>query len=135
MRINAQIRKFLIFRLKCTQEEMAFLRPKGTFNERTAIWKIDNNTINSEDVKGRGAYGVVYVGKDKKKNVIAGKEIDGNKHLRILTQNMDRLLELDHEHILKIFDIHRQNKSLWMFIEYCPHGDLNFLQEQGYHDL
>ena len=41
------------------------------------IWKINNTTINGKDVISKGAYGIVYKGKDVKKNVVAVKATDG----------------------------------------------------------
>ena len=44
---------------------MAFL--KIVFGGKSVVWKIDDYIINSKGVIGRGAYGVAYVGRDKRK--------------------------------------------------------------------
>ena len=74
---------------------------------------------------GQGAFGIVYKGTDTKKSVIAAKRIDGNLHPRILTQNLDRLMKLDHPNVMKILDGEKNGKIVWMVMPLCELGDLN----------
>ena len=41
-----------------------------------------------------------------------------------VTKDLDRLLKLDHPNILKVFDVIEDDLILWIFMEYCPHEDL-----------
>ena len=88
-------------------------------------WEINGCIISAQDILGRGAYGVVYKGKDSQNRTIAAKTVNGQIHPRILNQNFDRLLKLKHPNIVNIFQKFQQGDEFWMFIEYCPHGDLN----------
>ena len=104
---------------------MALANLTRTIKGKTATWKINTYTINSKDVIGKGAYGIVYKGKDGKKGTVAAKAIDGKLHPRILDQSFDALLQLNHGNIVKIFDIEKQDNIIWMFMEFCSSGDLN----------
>ena len=66
---------------------MAF---SSIFGAKKHLLKVKSFSINQRDVLGTGAFGVVYKGKDGKKNTIAAKRIDGNDHPRILTQDLER---------------------------------------------
>ena len=59
------------------------------------------------------------------KNTIAAKRIDWNAHPRILTQNLDRFLQLDHQNIMKILDVQKNENIVWMMMPFCELGDLN----------
>ena len=104
---------------------MALTNLTRSLKAKTAVGKINNYTVNSKDVIGKGAFGIVYKGKDGKKNTVAAKAIDGKLHPKVLGQNFDKLLQLDHENVVKIFAIDRQDNLLWVFMEFCCIGDLN----------
>ena len=85
------------------------------------IWRINTNVHN---IIGKGACGIVYKLTDEKYNEIAAKSVTGTTH-RLLSQDIERLLQLNHENITKVYDIHQTDKMLWMRMELCPQGDLN----------
>ena len=91
--------------------------------------KVKSYSIDTRDVLGQGAFGIVYKGRDAKKNTIAAKRIDGDKHPRILTQNLDRFLQLDHLNVMKILDVAKTDKVLWIIMPFCELGDLNQFYE------
>ena len=99
---------------------MAFSKIFGT---KKHLLKVKSYTINQ--VLGQGAFGIVYKGKDIKQNTIAVKKIDGNLHPRVLTQDIDRFLALDHPNIIKILDVEKNDKVVWMMMPLCEFGDLN----------
>ena len=58
------------------------------FGVKKDIIKVKTYSIDQSDVLGQGAFGIVYKGRDAKKNRIAAKRIDVDKHPRILTQDL-----------------------------------------------
>ena len=103
---------------------MAF---SNLFGARKYLLKVKSYSINQKNVLGQGAFGIVYKGSDAKKKTIAVKRIDGDAHPRILTQNMDRFLQLDHPNVMKILDVEKKGSIVWMLMPYCAYGDLNKL--------
>ena len=99
------------------------------FKNNTQTLRISFYTINlrPEYILGKGAFGVVYEAKDKHTNKVAAKRIDGTKHRGILKQDWTKLLKLNHENIVKIFDVQEKKKEkiLWMIMEFCAVGDLD----------
>ena len=87
--------------------------------------KVKSYSIDTRDVLGQGAFGIVFKGSDAKKNTIAAKRIDVNEHPRILTQDLDRFLNLDHPNVMKILDVDKSEKIVWMMMPFCELGDLN----------
>ena len=100
----------------------AFLKKKFTNN-----LTIKGYSINTEydKILGKGAYGIVYRATDTKNKTVASKTIDGKLHHRILTQDLHKLTELNHDNIVRMLDCYQQNDTFWMFMEFCCHGDLN----------
>ena len=85
-------------------------------------WTIDTSL---DGILGKGAYGIVYRGKDSMANGIAAKRIDkfsGKKLPNI--SGLEKLTELNHPNIVKVFDIHQTDKEIWIFMDLCQ-GDLN----------
>ena len=76
---------------------------------------------------GQGAYGVVYRAVDSKGNKVAVKRVDiGGKHkLSNIVTDVEKLKQLNHQNIVKVYDIHQEETIVWIFMELCEHGDLN----------
>ena len=89
---------------------------------RNHVWRINTSFHN---ILGQGAFGIVYKTWNENEETFAVKRIDGERHPRVLSQNLNKLLQLDHENIVKIFDICQEDQVLFMFMTYCPLGDLN----------
>ena len=87
--------------------------------------KVKSYLIDQREILGQGAFGIVFKGDDAKKTKIAAKRIDGNDHPRILTQDLNKLLELDHPNVLKILDTERNENIVWMMMPFCELRDLN----------
>ena len=92
--------------------------------------KVKSCSIDQRDVLGQGAFGIVYKGKDAKSNEIAVKRIDGNVHPQILTQDLDRLMKLDHRYVMKILDVEKDKNLVWMMMPFCEQGDLNHFYQK-----
>ena len=90
------------------------------------LLNVKSYSINQAEVLGTGAFGVVYKGNDSKKIPVAAKRIDGNVHPRILTQDLDRLMKLDHLNVMNILDVQKNKSILWMMMPFCVIGDLNY---------
>ena len=93
------------------------------------LLKVKSYSINQAEVLGHGAFGVVFKGSDGRKNTIAAKRIDGNKHRRILSQDLHRFLQLDHPNVMKILDLEKRKTIVWLMMPYCELGDLNHYYE------
>ena len=91
---------------------------------RKHLLEVKSYSIDQAQVLGQGAFGIVYKGNDTKKNKIAAKRIDGNVHPRILTQDLDRFLHLDHPNVIKILDVEKSENIIWMMMPFCEF-DLN----------
>ena len=97
------------------------------FGVKKDIIKVKSYSIDQSEVLGQGAFGNVYKGRDAKKNRIAAKRIDGDKHPRILSQDLDELMKLDHPNVMKILDVERHENIVWMMMPFCKLGDMNDL--------
>ena len=89
------------------------------------LLKVLSYSIDQTQLLGSGAFGVVFKGHDSKKKPIAAKRIDGDKHPRILTQDLDRFRHLNHPNVMKILDVEKNENVVWMMMPLCEHGDLN----------
>ncbi len=77
---------------------------------------------------GNGAFGVVYKAQDDRGQAVAAKKISLGAHGRLAIQevlNFYKLMPLQHDNIVKIFDINRDRDAMWIFIEQCELGDLD----------
>ena len=95
------------------------------FEAEQHLLRVKSYSIDQGQVLGTGAFGVVFKGSDTKKQAIAAKRIDGNLHPQILTQDLDRFLQLDHPNVMKILDVEKNDNIVWMIIPFCGLGDLN----------
>ena len=96
-------------------------------NTGDAKIQVGTYTVYSDKVLGKGAYGVVHPATDSKGNQVAAKCIDGkDKHkIQKITKDLDKLMTLGHPNIVKVYDIHQVDSTIWMFMEFCEFGDLN----------
>ena len=81
--------------------------------------------LHPNNILGHGAFGTVYKGRDSKQNTIAAKQIDGNRHPKVLSQDLDRLLKLDHQNVIRLLDVEKIQNTVWMVMPLCELGDLN----------
>ena len=95
------------------------------FTARKHSLKVKSYTINQAEVLGQGAFGIVFKGNDTKGNSIAAKRIDAVKHPGILTQDLERLMQLDHPNVIKILDVENKTNVVWMMMTFSDLGDLN----------
>ena len=84
---------------------MAF---SNMFGAKKHLIKVKSYSVDPRDVLGQGAFGIVYKGTYARKNTIAAKRIDGDKHPKVLTQDLDRFLQLNHPNVMKILDVEKQ---------------------------
>ena len=96
-------------------------------NTRQAKMQVGAYTINADKFIGKGACGLVFTATDAKGKKVAAKRIEGedNHEIQKIAKDLDKLVKLDHPNIVKIFDIHQVDSTIWMFMEFCEFGDLN----------
>ena len=83
-------------------------------------------TISTKDYIGQGTHGVVYRALDPKGNEVAAKRVDlAGRSFPNIIKDVEKLKELDHPNIVKVYDIHQDDNVVWIFMELCDHGDLN----------
>ncbi len=82
--------------------------------------------VDLDKVLGRGAYGTVHDATDKNGLRIAAKRIDGREEQKMeqLGFIAKKLVKLGHTNIVKMYDVLREGKTIWMFMEFCDSGDL-----------
>ena len=96
--------------------------------------KIRNYIIISE--LGSGSYGIVYKVKkenDLKEYVLKKIPLIGldNKEIKSLENEAKFLSQLNSKYIVKYIDSFHEDKNLYIIMEYCNQGDLEyFLKEQ-----
>ena len=96
-------------------------------NTKSPELQVGNYSMSLDKVLGKGLYGVVHPATDSRGNNVAAKRIDGKdkRKMEKITTDLDKLMTLDHPNIVKIFDIHQVDSTIWMFMEFCEFGDLN----------
>lgn len=78
---------------------------------------------------GTGSFAEVYKGYRKKDKLpVAIKVISrsklNDKLMNSLEFEISILKKLNHEHIIKLFDVHKSPRHYYLVMEYCPGGDL-----------
>ena len=93
-------------------------------NTKRNIWRIHTHPQN---IIGKGAYGIIYKGRDDKGRDIAAKSFLEDKQSKMSKGDLEKLLNINHRNIITVYDINAttDNTSLWLFMEFCKHGDLS----------
>ena len=84
-----------------------------------ATAKLGNYVIDFLNEIGRGAFGTVYMATDAEGKKVAVKRIGRNGKAKT-THSKD----LEHPNIVRIFEVIEHKSAVFMFMEFCPHGDL-----------
>ncbi len=86
-----------------------------------------NFVIDTGTVLGNGSFGTVHPAthQGKMQNVAAKRiERKSERDAQEVATDLLKLVDLDHPNIARVFDIAQDKKSVWMFLEYCEHKDL-----------
>ena len=89
-------------------------------------WQVGQYTVNAKNPIGKGSYGIIYTATNANGETIVAKRIarmDSSKMERIRA-GLENLTQLNHPNILKIYDVVDEGNLIWIFMEYCPEGDL-----------
>jgi calcium-dependent protein kinase len=76
---------------------------------------------------GEGAFGVVYLGTDKEtgaKRAIKVIEKAKIKNIQRFHNEVNALKTLDHPHIIKLFEIYKDEDNVYLVQELCSGGEL-----------
>ena len=89
--------------------------------------KVGQYIINLASHIGSGAMGVIHPATDSTGRKVAAKRICGkdNRSMEKVSKDLHKLTELDHPNIVKFLYINQQTSTVWIFMEYCSHKDLN----------
>ena len=78
---------------------------------------------------GHGTYGYVYLANDKhSKQVRAVKEISKDKlqgDMQAMKKEIENLTNLDHPHILKLYEVYSTKDQIYLVTDFCPGGELH----------
>ena len=102
---------------------------------------IDEFQVNLARELGRGAFGTVYLCHDTNMQRIAGKKINGPMTKSI--ENLQQIKEIvtkksdmeNHQNILCVRKIVRNEDSIWIFMPFCELGNLNDYFINNYNDI
>ena len=90
-----------------------------------------------ESKLGEGSYGTVYFGHDSQSSQpIAAKAISlenlKSRFLEQLESEIAAMKKLDSPYIVKLYDVMKTSRNVYMVMEYCPGGDLDhYIKKQG----
>ncbi len=90
--------------------------------------------VNPDAVLGSGSYGVVYIARQWSGAVVAAKRIDFIRNKEKLSQaakDLNKLTELVHVNISRIFEVLQEENTIWVFMELCNYDLIKYLQPQG----
>ena len=76
---------------------------------------------------GKGAYGSVYLAKDKNNENVAIKKFymcDSNSY-NSFKNEIKILKKIKSKYLIKIYDYYKEGQYMYMVMEYAPHGDLD----------
>uniref|UniRef100_A0A5K3FBA1 Protein kinase domain-containing protein n=3 Tax=Mesocestoides corti TaxID=53468 RepID=A0A5K3FBA1_MESCO len=86
---------------------------------------------NPADILGSGAFAIVYKGRfrdNKSQNVAIKQMIKGQNVLKsktLLSKEISVLKDLNHEHIVRLYDHNISNSDVYLVMEFCNGGDLS----------
>ena len=77
---------------------------------------------------GRGGFGTVFKGLDRDKNAVAIKKVSKEHKSNASTEAYKSYSiknKINHNQIVKIYDVKTWKNSMWIIMEYCELGDLD----------
>ncbi len=89
--------------------------------------------VNTHKILGKGSFGIVHKALDKNGADVAAKRIDFTakniNRIPHIASDLKKLTVLEHENIVRIFNVLKEEETIWVFMELCNHGDLvDYLQ-------
>ncbi len=77
-------------------------------------------------VLGRGAFGTVHKAEHRNGKKVAAKRIDGKEEdaVKVVEKDLLKLKGLNHRNIAQVYDVRRDQTTVWVFMELCDQGDL-----------
>mmetsp|Transcript_14510 Transcript_14510/g.12773 ORF Transcript_14510/g.12773 Transcript_14510/m.12773 type:complete len:141 (+) Transcript_14510:115-537(+) len=97
---------------------------------------IHSNYTFSDKPLGEGAFGVVYLGTDKvteERRAIKVIQKSKIKNFKRFHNEVNALRTLDHPNIIKLFEIYKDKKNVYLVQELCTGGELfDFVVEKEF---
>ncbi len=83
-------------------------------------------SINFVETLGKGSFGTVHPATNADKEKVAAKRIDGTNQsqMQVITNDFQKLHQLNHNNIVKVFDTYQKKTVIWVMMEFCNLGDL-----------
>ncbi len=91
------------------------------------LQQVGDFTVFLDQQIGHGGFGDVFKAKDQNNRLVAAKRINLQAHpgadIKEAVSFYNRPPE--HENLIDLYNITRTPTEFWVFMEYCPYGDLN----------
>ncbi len=84
--------------------------------------------VDPDRILGRGAFGTVHIAKHKEDGEkVAAKRVDGknDRTMKEMEKGLAKLQNLKHENIVQVFQVFRNEMTVWVFMELCDQRDLS----------
>ncbi len=89
--------------------------------------KMGGYKIDTQNILGKGSFGVVLSAENKQGKKVAVKAIDGGQlNLSQFAKDLQRLVKINHQNVVNVFEAYQEGNrpNIWMFMELCD-CDLN----------
>ena len=112
---------------KKTNAEMGSGPSSNISQSGSLVGTIFDYSVDFMDEIGRGSFGTVFKGRNKENEPVAVKKITVTERQSAAAEAMKsyHLMSIEHQNILKVFDVKFLNGSMWIMMDYCDLGDLN----------
>ena len=90
--------------------------------------KVFGYSVDVMDEIGRGSFGIVYKVYSSQNRPVAIKKVSKQERKKASSKPMSFhyfKMSVEHENIVKVFEVKSLNDSMWIVIEFCNLGDLN----------
>ena len=101
---------------------------RNVSHNRDATVKVFGYSVDFMDEIGRGSFGTVYIGRGPENRPVAMKKVSKQERKKASLEAMRFhyfKMSVEHENIVKVFEVKYLNDSMWIVMDFCNLGDLN----------